>query len=240
MSFLGFSTQVPAAASPSTLSSALLPPTLQQRAAMQAVSSSRPKKGAKRGKIVASFFNNLGPRPFRRIGSLEQSIVVSCEVASFALATSIVATSYYSKFFTLSDFPTAAYTNLFDQYRFDEIELWVEPLAAQGTTVFASVYSAVDLDDANTPTAISDVSSKQGALIGNGGVGRYHRWQPHMAVATFSGAFTSYANEVAGWIDSASTGVQHYGLKMALDPTPVSVNYSISIRAKITFRAPGI
>jgi len=62
-----------------------------------------------------------------------------------------------------------------------------------------------------------------------------------MAVAAFSGAFTSYSNVPAGWIDSASPGVQHYGLKLYFESTPFGViSYEYSVRAKVSFRGPGI
>lgn len=240
MSFLGFNTQVAAASLPTTPSSSSSLASPAQLAGLHAVSSSGSKKGTKRGRIIASFFNSIGPRPFHRIGSLEQSIVVTLEASSFLLSTSTVATTYASTAFTLSLFPVSAYTSLFDQYRIDELELWIEPRAAQGATVFDTMYTCVDLDDANVPTSVSDVSLKQGALIGMGGSGRYHRWQPHMAVAVYSGAFTSYGNEPAGWIDCASPAVQHFGFKAAFAATPVSVLYSYEVRAKVTFRGPGL
>ena len=41
---------------------------------------------------------------------------------------------------------------------------------------------------------------------------------PHIAMAAYSGAFTSYANRQKQWIDVASADVIHYGYKYAVTP----------------------
>lgn len=248
MSFLFAPASASASSTPPPvgLSTLLQPPSLEQLAARTAVASTgrgvgRKGKNMKNGKIVAKFYNTLGPRPFPRIGSLEQSIRVTFEYSTSFSTTSTTVPTFSSSYFVLSSFPSAAnYTNLFDQYRFELVEVWVEPRTPQGTTTFSTFTTAVDLDDANTPTSVGDVAAKQGAIIGDGGAGRYHRWQPHMAVATFSGAFTSYANEPASWIDSASPNVQHFGFKAAFSSTPSAISYNLDVRATVTFRAPGL
>jgi hypothetical protein len=172
-------------------SSSSSPPTKTQKAALHAVAKGSGKgmrgKNAKRGKIIAKFFNDVAGRPFAPLGSLEQSISVSLEFSGLLLTTQTVAETYVSHSVLLSGLNGYfSYTSLFDQYRIDFVEMWVEPQAAQGTTVFGQVATAVDLDDANSPTSMTDVSIKPGALYGAGGAGRYHKWQPHMAVAVYS------------------------------------------------------
>jgi hypothetical protein len=132
------------------------------------------------------------------------------------------------------------YTGLFDQYRIRLIEAWLEPIAAQGTTVFGPVASAIDLDDANSPGNLASVQAKQDSLTSYGGSSHYHRWVPHCALAAYSGVFTSFANVTAPWIDSASPAVQHFGLKYAALPTPAAVPYRLNVRMHLSFRAPGI
>jgi len=61
-----------------------------------------------------------------------------------------------------------------------------------------------------------------------------------MAVAAYSGAFTSYSNLVGGWIDSASPAVQHYGIKLATPIATGSIAYTMTARAVVSFRSPGI
>jgi len=197
---------------------------------------------AKDGVDKTSFYNMVGGRPFPHYASIEQSIRVELvQEVPVELTTSTVVNSFST--FNLALSALSGYTNytaLFDQYKVEQIEAWLEPVAAQGTTVFGFMASCVDLDDANIPSTIASVQDHQSALVGMGAAGRRHCWRPHMAVATFSGAFTSYANEVAGWIDSASPNVQHFGLKIACAPTPVAIGYNLTIRAVVSFRAPGI
>jgi len=64
----------------------------------------------------------------------------------------------------------------------------------------------------------------------------YRKFIPHVAVASYSGTFTSFTNEVAPWIDIASPSVQHYGLKTACTPTTAVVQYTARARLSVSFR----
>jgi hypothetical protein len=193
--------------------------------------------------IVSKLFNEVASRPYpvNRM-SLEQQIDIEVSFVSLAfLATSLTVPQYAAAYFTLANFSASAQlTAVFDQYRFRQIEVWLEPTNAQGSTVFGPLTTSVDLDDANVPTSFGIVSDKPGAITSQGGAGHYHKWMPHVAVAVYSGAFTSFSNEPALWLDCASTGIQHYGLKAATTATPASVTYNLTVRAIIQFRAPAI
>lgn len=196
----------------------------------------------RKARIVAKFYNEVGPRPYPPIGALTQSISVQLVWDQYTLlTTSTTLPTFRGNTFTLANFANYSnYLSLFDQYRIDRLEVWIEPRAPQGTTAFGALATAVDLDDGNTPASSIEVLDKPGALVGGGAAGRYHSWVPHMAVATYSGAFTSYANEPASWIDSGSPNVQHFGLKTYATATAVAIDYDIRVRAHVTFRAPGI
>jgi len=188
------------------------------------------------------YYNEVSKRPIPRNGlSLEQSITMEFQtVASSVFTTSVAVPVYSGSAFSISNFSTAGPLGVFDQYRIEQFEIWLEPRAAQGTTVFGQLGTCIDLDDATAPTTQGQVSDRIGALAGLGSSGRYHKWKPHMAVAVYSGAFTSFANEAASWIDSASSGVLHYGFKTEAAATPVAIPYDLTIRAVISFRAPDI
>lgn len=227
------------------------PPTRAQLAALTAVPSHMVQRGAKQGKgkskknrrSLAKFYNMVAGRPYPRLTSLEQKIQV-CLTTNIAGAISSGTTgdSFYAKAFSLNDFAgSTSYLTVFDQYRFDQLEVWLEP--ANGTTsdtFYPLLITCVDLDDANLPSTINQVEDHQQSLSGEGQAGRYHKWNPHMAVAAYSGAFTSYKNEPAGWIDSASPSVQHYGFKAATYSNGFVWSYQLTVRALISFRAPGI
>jgi len=215
-----------------------------------AMKARKGKKGggklAKEGQIVSISFDALGrrPQPTNHI-SLEQGITV--ELSAFienylTTPTTVGFGAYAGLSFTLGFFSAATpLATVFDQYRFQQVEVWFEYSQPNAGVAFPELTTAVDLDDAAVPTGPNMVQDHQGALISAGPGGHYHKFKPHMAVAVYSGTFTSFANEPAAWIDIASPNVQHYGVKTSLtsnSTTPVSIN--VVLRAVISFRAPVI
>lgn len=195
---------------------------------------------AKDGQIIAKVFDIQGMgRPYPSIGKLLQQITVTMDNIAPAFTSSSTVPIGYAfnlPLNALSGF--ASYTVLFDQYRIEQIEVWLEPSVV--ASLQASLVTVVDVDDSNTPTSFGQVGDHQGALIGPSNMGRYHCWKPHMAVAAYSGAFTSYSNQVAGWIDCASPAVQHYGFKSWCTLTNTAIAFNVTYRAVVSFRGPGI
>jgi hypothetical protein len=188
-------------------------------------------------------FNPQAGRPNKVPGPAGQ-VLRAVDETTFGLSTtSVTVPVYAATAITLNQFPNyASYTSLFDQYRCDLIEVWIEPSVLMSSTVKSTLmYSAIDLDDANNPSSLSQVSGHQSAICSEAGTSHYHKWKPHMAVAAYSGTFTSYSNEPAGWIDCASPGVQHFGVKFATSSADgVARDVSITVRAHWSFRAVGI
>jgi hypothetical protein len=178
--------------------------------------------------------------------SLEQGIQLELQVelqSNFLMSSATAgAFTAASQTFVLSTFSGAAnLLAVFDQYRIDQIECWLECPSVNQQVIFPEVYSCVDLDDANVAVNAGQIQDHLGSLVACGPAGHYHKWRPHIAVATFSGAFTSYGNEPAGWVDSASPSVQHFGLKTGMISNGASVvSYSLVARAVVSFRAPSI
>jgi hypothetical protein len=191
---------------------------------------------------LSAVFNPLAGRPSLPFSNLVPEIhVVLTGNVPITFTSSTTVPVYGNALFSLGTFAgSSEYTSLFDQYRIDMLEVWIVPLNAQGTTVFGEFDSAVDLDDSNTPATADTVRSKQGAIQTYSGNGHYHRWRPHVAIAGYTGSFSGFTNVSSRWIDSASTAVQHYGLKIALGATPVAVSYQMHYRAHASFRAPGL
>jgi len=194
--------------------------------------------------IVSKAYNTVAGRPVRHIVNREQIISANLrfELNQF-LTTSTSVNTFYSTFFALSNFlGFAEYSGLFDQYRFEMIEVWIEPVSTQSTVManIGELFSAVDLDDAVLPTLLSTISDKQNSLVTNGMDGHYHRWRPHTALAAYSGTFTSFANSPSIWIDAGSPNVQHYGIKVGALPTSAQFSYNMQVRARLSFKQPGI
>lgn len=212
--------------------------------ALHASLKNKPKKGKKRDlSLVSKMYNTVASRPNLCRVLTVPMITVEMSLQQTAFTTSNVATVYYSNYFTLNGWSNyTEYTSLFDQYKIEEIECWIEPFETQSSVqaLSGTLTSAVDIDDANTPTTIASVQDHQGAIVTNGVCGHYHRWKPHMAIAVYSGAFTSFANAPASWIDCASPGVQHYGVKTAITATTNAIPYSLIAKALISFRSCGI
>jgi len=163
------------------------------------------------------------------------------ETFSSFLVSSTLGPVYASTPFTLNAFAQyTEFTALFDQYRIDRIEIWLEPIGAPSTSSFPCLTTCVDFDDATTPTSFASVEAHQNSLVANGAAGQYHSWQPRVALGAYAGTFTSFANISGPWIDSASPGVQHYGFKAATTASPTVTSYTLNIRALVSFRQPGI
>jgi hypothetical protein len=181
----------------------------------------------------------------KHVSGMQTIRVQATQQDSDALNTSTTVPTYLGQYFSLaSSVPNyAAYTAIFDEYKIDEVEVWINPnpistLAA--STVRGLWSSAVDYDDANTPTTVSTVSDKQNSLTTVVDESHYHKWTPKFAVGTYSGTFVSFGSST-GWLDCASPNVQHYGLKCAFSQTAGGVQFvSLTIRLTISFRGPGI
>lgn len=206
---------------------------------LSATTRGKKSHALKRKALVAKSYNVVAGRPLADRMNRMQEYVIHGRVDGTLVTSSASVPTFGSVNFTLNNVANSAiYTSCFDQYRFDEIEVWIEP--AQGPASVPSdvgiLASTVDLDDSTTPTSFGVVESAQGALVTSSFAGHYHKFQPHMAVAVYSGAFTSFANAPADWIDVASGSVQHYGIKAAISGTTTVSTWRYEMRCKISFR----
>ncbi len=120
-------------------------------------------------------------------------------------------------YFALTNFNIG--TGFWDQYRFDAIRFTVSPannaigLFTNSTSSVVPLTWVIDYDDANGLGSLSAGQAYSTCLTLNPGESAERTFRPRMAVAAYSGAFTSYANVEPMWIDAASNAVQHYGCK---------------------------
>lgn len=210
-------------------------------------SKNKTKKSLVReGQVVSKIFDGFGSRPWPRNGlSLEQGITmefITVYPASINSSSTNGAITYFGRSFAASDYSgaTTALT-LFDQYRFEQVEVWIDCVAPNAVANMPVVYSCVDLDDFNVSTSIGQIADHVGATVATFPAGHYHKWKPHMATAAYSGAFTSYSNAPAEWIDANSPNVQHYGFKSAMLSSGTTIVYGdVTVRSVISFRSPSI
>jgi len=128
---------------------------------------------------------------------------------------------------------------VFDQYRITELEVWLMPRdsAAATSSSQALLYSVIDLDDGTpltTPGQFGDYTSCVTSEIDQG---HYRHFIPHVAMAAYSGAFTSFANVASPWIDTSSPSVIHYGVKFGAGVTGTSHTYDVNLKLHIQLRS---
>jgi hypothetical protein len=146
------------------------------------------------------------------------------------IVTSTTVPTFVGLSFALSDLPGyTEFTNLFDQYRIDRIELKLIPNVTDSfpsSLLTGTIQSVIDYDDGNTPTTTTELLQYENCQVNNIVDSQVQLdFKPRVALAAYAGAFTSYANATS-WIDSASPGVQHFGVKFC---------FSISASVVTTF-----
>jgi len=178
----------------------------------------------------------------RKLYTIQSQCVTSVPVFS----QTATAPNFAAYYFILSQLDNAsAYTTLYDQYRVDWIEWVCRPMytsnaLSPATNIVPQIYSVIDYDDANvTSYSINIMRSYESCAIRElESFGR--KIKPHVAIAAYSGAFTSFENVESPWIDSASPNVQHYGMKLGVDPGATGQtnlqSWNVSCRVQCSFR----
>jgi len=158
------------------------------------------------------------------------------------LNTSTSISQAFGTYSALNGVPNASnYAALFDQYRIVQVEIWIVPQigGSGGILLNAGTLLKTVVDYDNTTTTATQAYFDDFANCHTTGIqsGHYRRYTPHVATAAYSGAFTSFSNVPAPWIDTASNSVQHYGLKIYSDATPLgAISVDVITRYHLQFR----
>jgi len=176
-----------------------------------------------------------------RVYTLVQNIDTNYTLSQAALTESTLAFK-----FQLNDL--ADYTSfqvIFDQYKIDKVQVQIrpigraQPIVGINTEKIPLLFTVIDYDDATAPTGTSQLKE-----YSNCNVSLYETvvatFAPHMALAAYSGAFSSFANVGPTWIDIANPSVQHYGLKLAceagLSGQTLLQYWDIQFKYQVSFR----
>ncbi len=163
------------------------------------------------------------------------------QAAPITITSSTVAETLFAFNFQLSYLPSyTEFTALYDQYKIEAIDIGILPSAVTSTPADPSngyVVLAVDYDDASTPANVDTLLQYGSAEVFPINSAIRFRLRPRLAKAAYSGAFTSYANEAASWIDVGSPSVQHYGLKFGCSATTTSVKWQVFARYHFQMRS---
>jgi len=178
----------------------------------------------------------IPPRLFQPVMSFDKIFTLTQEIftPNFHVTSTSVGTFVGFGFVVSVMDQISSLTSLFDQYRVDLIEAWLvpEPQVADGQ--FATV---IDYDDASALTTFAQATDYINVVSTNVNAAHYRKFVPHAALAAYAGGvFTSFANVTKPWIDAASTGVVHYGLKTAATVTNVVQTYDLLLRVHTSWR----
>jgi len=152
--------------------------------------------------------------------------------------------------FSLQDVAqVTSFTGLFDQYRFDKVELKFVP---QSTSINLSqtaspnnsnptIMAVLDFDDATAPTTISQIQQYDNVQAAIYGEGLHLQVRPSITPAVYaSGAFSGYQVRRATWIDCANTAVAHYGVKAIITELSAlstqTVVWDVYVKYYLSFR----
>jgi len=132
-----------------------------------------------------------------------------------------------------------ALTTVFDQYCVAGVIYRITPMTSDITSpsVFpGKLYTVIDHDDSSALPTIGAALEYSSVVSTNGYIGHTRLVEPRVAIAAYNGAFTGYANQ-RSYIDCASIGVQHYGLKVIADvSTGAAFTYTIEAEVFVHFR----
>jgi hypothetical protein len=168
------------------------------------------------------------------------TVVQTVEYGTVATSSSGADQFFATAFVFSSLSQVSSFQNLFDQYRFDEIEVWITPTyqnSAGGAS--NSVYlTVIDYDDTSTPSAIGTLLQYSNCIECSATTGTYRRWKPHVGSILGIPATSAQGigNIIAPWIDSASSAVNHNGLKMAVKASNATSTYNLRARFTMSFR----
>jgi hypothetical protein len=158
------------------------------------------------------------------------NIIQSYEILGVATTSTVAATFSANSFAVSSLDQINSLTAVFDQYRVAMVEITYIPVELNYGLSSGLFTSVIDYDDSAALTTVPQALDYSNSITVGGGAVLRRTFVPHMAMAAYSGAFTSFANEGPKWIDAASTGVQHFGVKTAATITTQVVTYNALVR----------
>jgi len=156
--------------------------------------------------------------------------------------SSILSQSSFNFSFSLSSVRNATdFTNLFDNYRIDKVDLYFRlvnnPDAQTSTTIpssyFPTLWYVKDVDDTTSMT-VADMQEKQGVkrvimnpqtLVKISVIPKFQK----MVYQTLTN--TGYG-PASGWLDCIDTNVPHYALKTVFNVPAVGVDWNVEVQAK--------
>lgn len=150
----------------------------------------------------------------------------------------------FQKNYTAADIAQfASWSAVFDQYKIELIECWFTPFgpATQpGYNADVRFYSVLDYDDSNSNLTVASIQEYENCVTTRCSQGHYIKFRPHVGQLNFVGALPSTTNNLglsnrpSVWLDAAFTNVQHFGIKMIIDPVISNGDLKVDLFTRIT------
>ncbi len=178
------------------------------------------------------------PRLLRRGDSVVHKAIRSNQLAQ--IDSNTTSDVLVGKSFRLSDLPNITqFTNLYDEYRIDAIEVTLMPnltnisqaVASPNNFHMGTIATAIDYDSDTAAANKAALLSYETLILH----GPSHpdkcitrKWVPAVRIATYdsSPGFASGGVKQLQWIDTANPNAEHFGLQVGLFNGDASLNYS--------------
>jgi hypothetical protein len=192
----------------------------------------RPGESSQDGIMQPTFplRSSLDNKPYRFIQSAQGTTINnSTTVSTFSSQT--VTLSLFNQY--------TSFTSIFDQYRIALVEVLYLPRAnaiTAGNVNYGLFATVIDYDDATVLASMAEALDFSNSISAQAYLAQRRVFIPHVAEAAYSGAFTSFANVAAPWIDCSSPNVVHYGVKTAWTTGSQMAYLDVVVKAVIEFR----
>lgn len=133
--------------------------------------------------------------------------------------------------------------SLFDQYKIIGVVVDFVPrqnvsVVQAGANTPTCLFTVIDYDDDSAITSQNAMQQRNNCTMTQVWESVRRSFRPHVAIAAYSGAFTSFANQQSQWIDSGSPSVKHYSVKWFMPQAPANLipTFDIICRLYVEYR----
>jgi len=133
-------------------------------------------------------------------------------------------------------------TDLFDQYRFDSVEVHIislnqPPLSTVTATSCPALEIAIDYDDSSAPASLGALRNYQNLQVLPLGRSKKFKFVPHSTTYEYDGTSSvPSGNRRLVWHDCAQTSIRHYGLKWGFASQPQISTFQFWYTYTFSFR----
>lgn len=182
----------------------------------------------------------------KQVGNMYRTIKSSVLLGN--VSQSSISANFGAFAFTLSGncLDYTALTSAYDQYKIGHVEVIFKPRFSQTTNNISGapfnggfLYTVIDYDDQSVLTNTTSALDYENCIVSSLHEDCRRCFKPRIAIPAYQSVGVGYTNMADQWIDAASPGIQHYGLKWAVDQSPTSSfqTWDVFIRVEFLFRA---